>query len=57
MLLWASKFTTPKIECTCSLGKETPLGGTISFAGDSTCHATTNHIIGALYCRPTPSVR
>ena len=38
MLLWASKFATATIiiECGFEMGKKTPLGGTIYFAGDGT---------------------
>ena len=39
MLLWASKFTTAKIECYCyeMLKKTSTLEGNINFAGDGTC--------------------
>ena len=36
ILLWTSKFTTAKIECSSEMCKLTPLGGTIYFAGDGT---------------------
>ena len=41
LLLWASKFATAKIECIFEMGKQTPLGGTIYFAGDGTCEFLT----------------
>ena len=41
MLLWASKFATAKIECSFEMGKYTPLGGIIYFAGDGTCYNST----------------
>ena len=34
LLLWANKFATAKIECSFEMGKQTPLGGSIYFAGD-----------------------
>ena len=36
MLLWASKFATAKIKHSFEMGKWTPLGGNIYFAGDGT---------------------
>ena len=36
LLLWASKFARAKMECILEMGNQTPMGGTVYFAGDGT---------------------